>query len=978
MTTENVSLFNLGEVLARFDHRYRFYLHDPNEVRFIERGDIDIHAVELREGLADGPLSYVMSFSAGDMVFGFEMFRGQYDYKMMATLSAEGVMRKTSLTEIEELIKNDPEARSLFVEQLEKWIVKGYSQFEESFEPDVDVLLSGGEDIEIEENVSISTVHTSNSNGQFNVQWIDVLDGEVHVFGNKEFKLTKDSYPFPLHAGMWLYSTSKVKLSMISTEQLLCREDWRKIFWRYQENFFEMFVDACRYRKKAELRSIAEKAAFEEKVMDDSLSNLGAVLEDVSIIQTVDAGSNLFKACQIIGKDLGINFVMPDKTLGSSNIAAEIASICDASHVRYRKVSLESGWWKNDNGPLIAFWGEELLPIVLLRRGSFYEMVDPETGIIRKVNAKLASNIVSDGYMLYSSFPEEEVSGKGVLKFAFKGLSREIWTMIWSGVVAMVFALFFPFATSLIFDKIIPFFELGLLWQVSIGLFLAAVSYGIFSFVQSYAALRMETIINNRLQVGMWDKLLDLPVSFFRKYTIGDLLQRVFAISNIRQLISGSFIRAVLGGVFSLLYFVTMIYYSWQLAIAGVLMLFFVAVVVTVCMIYSVKINTDVLQRKGKLNGFIIQVVSAIEKFRSTGTENIAFAHWGRAFSKIKRKELLANNISSFNVVLRAIYPALSLFLIYGVFFGFILDSGNKLSLGDFLAFSAAWGGFSGAIFGMLIITIPVIGGIIPQWKRVSSILEADPEEGEIKSSPGNLRGVIEVSNTYFHYTEDGPAILKGVSFNAKPGEFIGIVGPSGGGKSTLIRLLLGFETPQKGVISYDDKDLSEVDVRAVRRQLGVVLQDSDILAGSIQENLICGGIYTQEQVLRAIKLAGFDEDLKQFPMGLFTFLTDGGSSLSGGQKQRLLIARALIGDPKILILDEATSALDNKTQEQVSINIQKLNVTRIVIAHRLSTVRKADRIYVLDEGKIVDSGTFEELARREGYFARMLKRQQV
>jgi ATP-binding cassette subfamily C protein len=257
-------------------------------------------------------------------------------------------------------------------------------------------------------------------------------------------------------------------------------------------------------------------------------------------------------------------------------------------------------------------------------------------------------------------------------------------------------------------------------------------------------------------------------------------------------------------------------------------------------------------------------------------------------------------------------------------------------------------------------------------------IIEEPQELLMKKSNPGKLTGDIRLDHVTFSYEEEGASILNDVSIRLSPREMIGIVGPSGSGKSTLIRMILGFETPRSGAVYFNGKDLSHLNLSEVRKQMGVVLQGGGIIAGTLYQNIVAGGQYTEEEIDRAITLASFKNDLENFPMGLHTVVPMNGETLSGGQKQRLLITRALLPNPKILLLDEATSALDNNSQEEITQNIDQLDISRIVIAHRLSTIKNADRIYVLEKGEVTQTGSFESLSNEPGLFAEMLKRQKL
>jgi ABC-type bacteriocin/lantibiotic exporter with double-glycine peptidase domain len=291
------------------------------------------------------------------------------------------------------------------------------------------------------------------------------------------------------------------------------------------------------------------------------------------------------------------------------------------------------------------------------------------------------------------------------------------------------------------------------------------------------------------------------------------------------------------------------------------------------------------------------------------------------------------------------------------------------------LAFNVAFAIFIGGVTS-LSNTLTDILGIVPLWERAKSILQEPPELNINQEEPGCLKGHLVINHVNFRYREDGPLIIDDMSFHAHPGEFIAIVGPSGSGKSTLVRLLLGFDQPLTGKVYYDGQDLSGLDVTAVRRQLGVVLQNGRVLQGSIFHNITSGALVSHDRAWEAARMAGLAADIEKMPMGMNTVINEGGSNLSGGQRQRLLIARALVNKPKIILMDEATSSLDNHTQAIVTNSLEQLNATRIVIAHRLSTIRHADRIYVMEAGRIVQMGTFAQLSQEKGLFAQLVARQ--
>jgi ATP-binding cassette subfamily C protein len=299
----------------------------------------------------------------------------------------------------------------------------------------------------------------------------------------------------------------------------------------------------------------------------------------------------------------------------------------------------------------------------------------------------------------------------------------------------------------------------------------------------------------------------------------------------------------------------------------------------------------------------------------------------------------------------------------------------GTMTTGTFLAFNAAFAIFMTGVTTLSNTLIDMLEiGVL--WEHAKPIVDELPEVDLNKADPGRLSGYVKLDHVTFRYREDGPLNLDDVTIEAKPGEFIAFVGPSGSGKSTTLRMLLGFDVPEQGTVYYDGQDLSGLDVGAVRRQLGVVLQNGRINSESVFENISGGALIGMEEAWDAARMAGFAEDIENMPMGIHTVISEGGANLSGGQRQRLLIARALVLKPRIIFFDEATSALDNRTQAIVSESLDRMKVTRIAIAHRLSTIRNADRIYVIEAGRVVQQGTFKELASQEGMFAKLIAKQ--
>lgn len=729
------------------------------------------------------------------------------------------------------------------------------------------------------------------------------------------------------------------------------------------------------------MNNMPKKQIGLHRIDDESLRNLESVfIPEEEIALTVE-GPPLFQTCKIIGRKMDLQFKLP------ATAQQDIENICEASSIRYRKVSLNKYWWKESQGHLLGFLKETHHPVALINYETHYEIIDPISHQKIKVDERTAESLSLVGYAFYRSLPDESLNLSKIFKLCLSGITHDYFILIFIGLIATALGFFFPLANKVLFDYVIPDYNISLYVQVMVGLVLATFSAGFFIFMRSLLVLHLDGIIQNRLQMALWDRLLKLPIWFFHKFATGDLIQRTFVIENLRRIFTDNTIRILLNSFFGLTYLVVMFVYSWQLSLLGILIALMGSLFSGIVFLIKLYYQRKLLASNAIINSFLIQVINAISKVRLAVAENQVFAHWAREFAlnqRLKLKTLaLQVNVITFNTVLGI--------LSYVLLFAFVIwlnqpseseEINSKLKLGEhaitvgtFLAFNAAFFPFTQSIFDLANTLLSVIE-LIPFWERARPIFTTPLERTKDKVDPGELQGEMYIENVYFRYDKNSAFILSNFSINANPGDFIGIVGPSGSGKSTLCRILIGFEMPEKGVVLYDNKDLSSLDSSKVREQIGVILQGNSIFTGTIKDNICCGMHFSKEEISKAIELATFDRDLVNLPMGLETILPSGGGVLSGGQRQRLLLARAVIKQPKILILDEATSALDNQTQDEVQKNLESLKTTRIVVAHRLSTVQNADRIYVMENGRNVETGKYDELTQKKGLFARLVEKQ--
>ncbi|MEM7062037.1 MAG: NHLP family bacteriocin export ABC transporter peptidase/permease/ATPase subunit [Cyanobacteria bacterium P01_B01_bin.77] len=728
---------------------------------------------------------------------------------------------------------------------------------------------------------------------------------------------------------------------------------------------------------------LRQKAQLNQNITQEALQTLTNVLRPAQMTVVVTNHNSLLM--QAMGAvthalNLSLNPIRVADQGGKSTDPVEAIAL--ASRFRVRRVALLPNWWRQEAGPLLAFLKAEQTPVALLpSRPGQYDLYNPQTQTRSRLTPELAESLDTVGYSPYRPLPSTSQK-HSLFKFALDGQWRTLLIALLSGLTITLLGMLIPQATGLLIDTAIPNADQLTIIQMGAGLSLVAITSTLFRLLQNLAIMRLEIKSDAVTQAALWDHLLTLKLKFFRQFSTGDLQARVSAIRQIRQILSGTTIQTLLSSLVALLNLVLLFVYSQKLAWVA---LGFTILVVLATMLASVLIRSQLLRQQqlaGELFGFVVQLINGIAKLRVAHAENRAFASWAQRFTPLVRigifQKQVSDSLNLFNVVVPSVTNAVIFWLVVDILQQEALNPGEaQFTAGTYLAFNSALGLFmSGAI--NLSNTLVSALDVLALWGRVKPILEAEPEITPDMSDPGQLQGAIEVERVTFRYRSEGAPILDQVTISVQPGEFVALVGASGAGKSTLLRLLLGFETAETGQILYDGQELQGLDITAVRRQVGVVLQNSKINAASIYNNIAGTARITLAEASQAAISAGLADDIAAMPMGMHTLVSEGGGNLSGGQRQRLIIARALAKSPKLLFFDEATSALDNRTQDIVTQSLENLKVTRIVIAHRLSTVRTADRIFVMERGKVVQSGRFDELASQPGLFRTLMERQRL
>lgn len=806
--------------------------------------------------------------------------------------------------------------------------------------------------------------------------WVRQREGTSLWLGHEGVAVAPTPHFIPHANGLWLTARERVSLEVTNSAGCTRADPVLPGLAPFHELVLTFVAQVAEERKGAEAERRRRQALGERTALQGALADIAGLLTSTGK-EDGDAPAPghdpLYAACRLVGGAQGIALQPPPPTT-DHDLDARVGAIARASRIRTRRVLLAGTWWNDDHGPLLAMLKDGRRPVALVpkteRRTLVHDPADPSP---RKLDGALAGQLEPFGYQFYRPLPDGPLSAGVLARFALTRLRKDLRGVLALGALGALLSLAIPVGTGVVFNTVIPEAARGQLAQVSILLLACALGAALLDVVKGLALLRIETKAEADVQAALMDRLLALPVGFFRRFTAGDLAQRVLGVSVLREAVSLFTLQSGVAGLFALSNLVLMFWYSARLAAAAAVFVAAGAVLLALLNLLQLKRLRLMTDLEGRVAGVVLQFVQGISKLRVAGAENLAFARWARDFGRQRRFAYRAGVFRNLQTLFSAVFPALGLLL----FYGWVIQARGDLRTGDFLAFLAAYTNVQTGLFQVFSAFSAVLA-TAPLFERMKPILETAPEVDESKASPGELNGRLEIRNVTFRYQEDGPEILKDVSFEVGPGQFVALVGGSGSGKSTLLRLLLGFEKPRAGGVYYDGKDLAVLDCREVRRQIGVVLQGGSVAPGSLLDNIRGATNLPLDDVWEAARRAGLDGDIREMPMGLHTFVTPGGESLSGGQRQRLLIARALIRKPRLVFFDEATSALDNRTQETVSESLAGLRATRVVIAHRLSTVLGADRIHVLERGRIVESGTYDDLMQRNGAFAALVRRQML
>lgn len=651
----------------------------------------------------------------------------------------------------------------------------------------------------------------------------------------------------------------------------------------------------------------------------------------------------------------------------------QIDYLCRPSGLMYRHVKLDKGWYKNASGALLGKLktGESvaLIPDFF----GCYVFFDPNTQKKIRINKKTQELLEEDAYAFYKPFPQRKLKIRDLVKYIVGTIPVITFIeIILLTLVSTLVGLLTPRITKIIFSTVLESKELKLLISITVLYICTAISLLLISAMKSLVMEKVSVKMDVSVQAATMARVLSLPTSFFKEYSSGEITSRAQYINSLCSTIVSTFFSTGLTSLFSLIYIGQIFIYASSLVIPALCITLATIALSLITSFAQMKISKKKAELSAKMYGTTYQIISGVQKIKLSGSEKRVFARWLNQYSEMAKLEYNPPKFLLFNGVISTTISLIGTFVMYW----FAIQS--QISVADYTAFNSAYGMLSGALMSVasIAMTASTIKPIIDMSKP---IMNAVPENTGDKQIITSLNGKIELFHISFKYEDNAAPVIDDLSLKIEPGQYVAIVGKTGCGKSTLMRLLLGFETPQKGAVYYDDKDISTLDLQSLRRKIGAVTQNGKLFQGDIYSNIIISAPYLSvDDAWKAAEIADIKKDIEDMPMGMHTIISEGSGGISGGQKQRLMIARAVAPSPKILMFDEATSALDNITQKKVSNALDHLKCTRIVIAHRLSTIKQCDRIIVIDEGHIVEDGTYKELIAKKGFFAELVERQRL
>ena len=716
---------------------------------------------------------------------------------------------------------------------------------------------------------------------------------------------------------------------------------------------------------------IEKRKKLDAKTFEDSFSSLAGIKIDNPHNLSVEQLRENFAISQILST---FHHPMVDIPVSIKKFNEKLSYALGQYGVEYHKVELNDSYTNDGRSILLIFTLIHNIPVVLFPIGNKeYYYINYKTGKKVRIKAELVNRLELEAYSFYRPLPNKKIDIKEYIKYISKSIRPiDIILLVLFSLIVTGVGILLPYLTKMLTGKVV---QDQLMSQfITVSLYVVGVATGlvIVKSIQTYVNARITMRIEKSVQEATMMKLLHLPPSFFKKYNTGELMARFTSVSGLAQII--------LNGAFTtVIALITSISYLFQLSSFAVVLILPVVIILLVNTLFTIfmafyqkKITAKQLQLSSKESGVTYEMINGIQKIRLSGSEKRVFAKWATAYSKAARLKYNPPLLIKISPVISLVISLIGSVVIY------LVAAKNNIDASSYMAFVTSYGVLSGA-FSSLTSVVALLATISPIYDMARPILEEEVENVEGKTILESIKGNIRLEGVSFKYNENAPLVVNDLSLEIHEGEYIAIVGPTGCGKSTLTRLLLGFEKPISGDIYFDDYNIKDVDLISLRKNIGTVMQNGTLFHADILSNIIISSPNLKEEdAWAAAEIANIADDIREMPMKMGTVISEGQGGISGGQKQRIMIARAIVHKPKILIFDEATSALDNKTQKNITESINKLNCTRIVIAHRLSTIKNANRILMLEGGKIIEQGSYQELIDKKGRFAELVERQRL
>ena len=946
-------------------------LDDPDSAWFIDRGAVNLFLVETRDGVEQAAPQHLMRRPSGRLLPGVAPDRRDNDDDTTLSLIAKG-SPGTLLKRLPASLLSEIHPAEL-AEQIDTWLTAmtdTLSRFADHL-PRPTALAEPG----LTQTLAPCTLSVRRG-----VAWVSEPPSGASLFMDMvdQAELAKASAPreaaIPLTRTAWLTLFDEATLSSKSTETLAEQGRLLPALASFHSVAFGMerlnrrlavVDDANLERARTTSRRTAEKAARQRlfNIYDLPIDD-DARVEDTALAD----------ALGVIGRHQGIDFRIPVRS-GPSESPVGLVDVLDASGVRARRVRFrpEGAWWRGDSTALLAFRAEDGRPVALLP-GMFgrYREVDPVSKRSFRMTADRAGALQKEAWMFYRPLPSGSAKPADLLRMALRGSAADMARLLIAGLPGGLIRLLPALALGFVANHIVAGGDAGTLYAVAVTLAGIGLLGALLHLLQSTAMMRLEGSSASRVEAAFWDRLMRLPPSVLRRRPAGDLAMSGMTFQNLRDGIREVVADGLLSIIFLLPVFGLIFLYD---ATLGVIALAFslASLLVNLALGLSrIPPCGRMISASRRVAGRLFQIVGGIAKLRVDSAEGSAFAIWARDYRDQKRAEIEVGALEGHSRAFGAALP----FLAGGVLLFAVAAEDRNLPVGDFLVVYTVFIAFQSAI-ARLGESFGTVAAMLPAFDQMRPLLAPVPET-EVEGEPVEfLGGDILFDHVSLRYDPDGPLVLDDVSIHAGPGEFVAIAGESGAGKSTLFRLALGIDRPSAGAVYYDGRDLRHLNLKQLRRKIGAVPQSVGLHPQDLWDNLVSHHQeVSAEDVWSAVRLAEIEKQIKGMPMGMMTMVGTSGAVLSGGESQRVAIARSVIGAPRIMLFDEATNWLDNECQAKVMQNLAGLTSTRVVIAHRLSTLEQADRIYVLQDGKVVQSGSFKELMEVEGVFRDLVKRQ--